>query len=89
MHNTINGLLAVEYERDDNVLAFLASIVQFYVVARQDLVSQVDAQVVLLHEFLLPCSRVRLMNLMVVCFLPLVHPLTLLVHLILVDDMKQ
>ena len=31
VQNTINGLVAVDYERDDDVLAFLAAIVQFYV----------------------------------------------------------
>ena len=89
VHNTINDLVAVDYERDDDVLAFLAAIVQFYVVARQDLASQVVAQAVLLLGFLLPRSRVIVMNPIAVRFLLLVHPLTLSVHLILVDDVKQ
>ena len=89
VQNTIIGLVAVDYERDDDVLAFLAAIVQFYVVSRQDLVSQVVAQAVLLLGFLLPRSRVLVMNPMMVRCPLLVHPLTLLVHLILVDDVKQ
>ena len=89
VHNTINGLVAVDYERDGDILALLVAIVRFFVLVRRDPVSQVVVQAALLLDFRLPRSRVRWINPIVVRFLLLVHPLTLLAYPILVDDLKQ